>query len=450
MIGRDARINLLISTGHFLSHFYQLCLPPLFLVWQRQFDISFAELGLSVVLMTGTAAVLQTPVGFLVDRYGARPFLIGGALVMSLAIALMAFATAFWQILALALISGIGNSVFHPCDYAILAGSIRKERMGRSFALHGFSGNIGFALAPPTIAALLSVMDWRGVLLVVGGLGLPVVAAVIAQSHILRDQVRKDTPERGMSMRALLLDRTLGLFFLFYFLGAMASGGVTAWLITVLHEVKGLDLALASAALTAYMAGSGGGVLLGGWAADKSTRYLAFFVAGLTSFSAVAILVVNLVPMGGLATIGLMLALGHGARRQPDAARCDAQGRGAARPDRQGLRLRQRRLAAGKRRDAGPLRLSDRPRPCRARADRGGGISAGEPSLHGQRKGLGQASRHRGGGRVIRARRAASRGGNRGDHLDRGGVGARHPDRAIDARPHSSAASTSRGARRPD
>ena len=61
MIRRDARINLLISTGHFLSHFYQLCLPPLFLVWQRQFDISFAELGLTVVLMTGTAAVLQTP-----------------------------------------------------------------------------------------------------------------------------------------------------------------------------------------------------------------------------------------------------------------------------------------------------------------------------------------------------------------------------------------------------
>jgi FSR family fosmidomycin resistance protein-like MFS transporter len=99
----------------------------------------------------------------------------------------------------------------------------------------------------------------------------------------------------------------------------MASGGVTAWLITVLHEVKGLDLALASAALTAYMAGSGGGVLLGGWAADKSTRYLAIFVAGLTSFSAVAILVVNLVPMGGLATIGLMLLSGIalGASRTP-------------------------------------------------------------------------------------------------------------------------------------
>ena len=241
-------------------------------MWQRQFDISFAELGLTVVLMTGTAAVLQTPLGFLVDRYGARRFLIGGALLMSLAIAMMAFATAFWQILALSLISGIGNAVFHPCDYAILAGSIPRERMGRSFALHSFAGNVGFALAPPTIAALLSVMNWRDVLLVVGGLGVPVVAAVIWQSSILDDQVRKYTTERGMSMLELLLDRTLVLFFLFYFLGAMASGGVQAWLITVLHQVKGLDLAIASAALTAYMAGSGGGVLFGGWAINKSAR----------------------------------------------------------------------------------------------------------------------------------------------------------------------------------
>ena len=137
MIAPETRINLLISTGHFLSHFYQLCLPPLFLVWQRQFDISFAELGLSVVLMTGTAAVLQTPVGFLVDRYGARPFLIGGALVISLAVALMAFATAFWQILALALISGIGNAGIPSVRLRDPGGSIRQERMGRSLPCTG-------------------------------------------------------------------------------------------------------------------------------------------------------------------------------------------------------------------------------------------------------------------------------------------------------------------------
>ena len=95
--------------------------------------------------MSGTTALLQTPVGFLVDRYGARRFLVGGALLMSLSIAAMGLATSFWQILVLATLSGIGNSVIHPADYAILTGSVDKDRMGRSFALHTFSGNLGFA-----------------------------------------------------------------------------------------------------------------------------------------------------------------------------------------------------------------------------------------------------------------------------------------------------------------
>jgi MFS family permease len=319
MVSRDTRINLLIGTGHFLSHFYQLCLPPLFLVLQQQFSVSFAELGIAVVLMAGTTAVLQTPLGFLVDRYGARRFLIGGTLIMSLSVSMMAFTTAYWQILVLSLISGIGNSVFHPCDYAILTGSISRERMGRSFALHSLAGNAGFALAPPVIVALLSIMGWRNVLFVVGCLGLPVIAAVVWQSKILTDQLPKDTTVRGMTVRELLLDRTLFLFFLFFLLGAMASGGVMAWLITVLHEIKGLDLVIASAALTAYMAGNSIGVLLGGWVADKSTRHLAIFVAGLIIFSVVTILAVDLLPMGGFAAAALMFAsgVGLGASRTP-------------------------------------------------------------------------------------------------------------------------------------
>src|SRR5579875_1534175 len=116
-MGRFARVNLLIGTGHFLSHFYILTLPALFLAWQRSFHASFAELGLTVALMSGVTALLQTPVGFLVDRHGARRFLVGGTLLMTLAMAGMALATAFWQVLVLALISGIGNSVIHPVDY---------------------------------------------------------------------------------------------------------------------------------------------------------------------------------------------------------------------------------------------------------------------------------------------------------------------------------------------
>src|ERR1700732_1188891 len=91
------RVNAVIGTGHFLSHFYQLCLPPMFLAWQAAFGVSFAELGLSMALMSCAAGLLQTPVGFLVDRYGARPFLVGGTLLMALSISALGFATAYWQ-----------------------------------------------------------------------------------------------------------------------------------------------------------------------------------------------------------------------------------------------------------------------------------------------------------------------------------------------------------------
>src|SRR5271163_793031 len=128
-LGRDTKVNALLGAGHFLSHYYQLCLPPVFIAWQKTFDVSFAELGLAMAVMSAAAALLQTPMGFLVDRYGARPFLIGGTLLMTLAIAAMGFATAYWQVVVLALLSGVGNSVFHPADYAILSGSIDPVRL---------------------------------------------------------------------------------------------------------------------------------------------------------------------------------------------------------------------------------------------------------------------------------------------------------------------------------
>jgi MFS transporter, FSR family, fosmidomycin resistance protein len=319
MISRDNRVNLLIGTGHFLSHFYSLCLPPLFLVWQREFNVSFAELGLPVVLMSVMAAAMQTPYGFLVDRFGARRFLIGGTLLMSLAVSGMAFATSYWQLVALSTLSGLGNAVFHPADYAILAGSVSKEKMGRSFAIHSFTGNIGFAAAPPIVAGLMLYMDWRHALLILGLLGLPCALTVMWQSSILKHQVQHDEKKTRMSWRQLLLERTMVLFFLFYLLGAMAGSGVQAWLITILHQVKGIDLGLASMALTAYMAGSTTGVLVGGWIVDRWARHLAYAVAGLTILSAVTTFLVGVVPIGGLVAMGMMFCSGLalGASRTP-------------------------------------------------------------------------------------------------------------------------------------
>jgi FSR family fosmidomycin resistance protein-like MFS transporter len=225
------------------------------------------------------------------------------------------------QILLLAPLSGMGNSVFHPADYAILSGSVDKDRMGRAFALHTFSGNLGFAAAPPVMALLATAMGWRAGLIVVGLLGVPVAVSIMLQSGILKDQARPEPSHAvpALSGRALLTSRTMLLFFGFFLLGSMAGAGVQSWLITILHTVKGMALEVASSALTGYMAGSTVGVLVGGWFADTYKRHVLSFAVILTIVSAALTLAVNWTPVSGIAVVALMFASGLalGASRTP-------------------------------------------------------------------------------------------------------------------------------------
>jgi FSR family fosmidomycin resistance protein-like MFS transporter len=319
-VGRDTRVNALLGTGHFLSHYYQLCLPPVFIAWQKTFGVSFAQLGLAMAVMAASTAILQTPMGFLVDRYGARKFLVGGTLTMALSVAAMALATSYWQIVVLALLSGCGNSVIHPADYSILSGSIDRARLGRSFAFHTFVGNIGFAAAPPATAALTVLLGWRGALLAVGLVGVPVVLTILWQSRILVDQ-RREPREHAASAPSgmrMLLSRSVMMFFLFFLVSAAAGAGIQSWLITILHRTYAIPIAAASSALTGWMAGSICGVLVGGWVADRTDRHLPFVVA-LTTGAAAVLLWVASVPMAELTTLGVLFAGGlmMGASRTP-------------------------------------------------------------------------------------------------------------------------------------
>ncbi len=51
MISCDTRVNILIGNGHFLA-FHILTLPPLSFSSKKDFDVSYAELGLVPVVMS--------------------------------------------------------------------------------------------------------------------------------------------------------------------------------------------------------------------------------------------------------------------------------------------------------------------------------------------------------------------------------------------------------------
>lgn len=299
-VGQDTKILGVVSAGHFLSHFYLLTLPPLFFILKSEFAVSYAALGAILTVSFALSAVAQIPMGFLVDRIGARIVLTTGLVIMAVCIGLMGFAATYWQVLILFTIAGIGHSVFHPADYAILNASIEPSRMGRAFSIHTFSGHLGSALAPATVIFLATVWNWRAALFIAGAMGLVATGVLASQWNSLQDDVvpAKNTeaetrasgpgPKDGM---ALLLSKPILLFFLFFLMTSMTASGVHAFLVVALIELHDMPLALASATLTGYLIASAAGILLGGVFADRTTRH-DLQAAGAFTVSALLILVV--------------------------------------------------------------------------------------------------------------------------------------------------------------
>ena len=74
----DRRVSTLIGLSHGASHFYQLALPPLFVLINAAEGISFTRLGILTGTFYVTSALCQPPSGFLADRFGARVVLLSG------------------------------------------------------------------------------------------------------------------------------------------------------------------------------------------------------------------------------------------------------------------------------------------------------------------------------------------------------------------------------------
>src|SRR5919206_2928757 len=110
---QDNKVLGLISTGHFLSHFYFLTLPPLFPYLTEAFQVGYTELGLMMTLTYAASATAQVPVGFLVDRVGARPVLAVGLALLAAGFGLVGLAPSFRVVVGLTILAGIGHSVFH-------------------------------------------------------------------------------------------------------------------------------------------------------------------------------------------------------------------------------------------------------------------------------------------------------------------------------------------------
>ena len=152
---REVKVVGLLAFAHFFSHFYMIALAPLYPVIQPEIGASWTEIGIAIAVFPLFTGLLQTPMGFLVERVGGRMVLIAGLFVMAGAMAAIGFVTSLWELVLLMAIAGIGNSVFHPADYSIISTTVAEGRLGKAFSFHTFGGSIGMVVSPISREILL-------------------------------------------------------------------------------------------------------------------------------------------------------------------------------------------------------------------------------------------------------------------------------------------------------
>lgn len=310
---RDARTIVVVGAVHGTSHFGQLLLAPLFPWIRDAFALSYAELGLLMTVFYVVSGVCQAGAGFLVDRVGAVRVLLGALGLYAISALGLATSQSYAALMLFAALGGLANSPFHPIDFSILNARVAPTRLGHAYAVHGVSGNLGWAVAPVFLVSIASAFGWR--------VALAACALVFAGAWTLAwwhrhelaghdaagDALREAPGPAGPAAAAPPGERALepalsgGFAFLrlpavwmsfgFFFAAAGALSGVQSFAPEAARQLHGVPIAMVAACLSAYMLAGAGGMIFGGFIASDPSRAERMITFGFGSAAVLAMLV---------------------------------------------------------------------------------------------------------------------------------------------------------------
>ncbi|AFQ52101.1 MFS transporter [Burkholderia cepacia] len=142
-------------------------------IWQAQFAINFAQIGLLRGSYSGVMAGFQLLASRAARRWGREPMLVGGTAVAGIAYLIAGQAGGLATLMVALVLAGLGASTQHPLASSMVsdaydAGGGVKEALSQ----YNFAGDIGKTLIPGAIGLLLAVATWRTGTTLIGLIGL--------------------------------------------------------------------------------------------------------------------------------------------------------------------------------------------------------------------------------------------------------------------------------------
>jgi len=230
-------------------------------IWQQEFGLGYAALGLMKTVFSGTLAGFQIPSGFVAERIGPALVLALGTALAGIGYVAAGFSSGVAMLVAALFVSGLGASTQHPLGSSLIAHAFAGPRSLKALGTYNFAGDIGKMTVPAAASLLFVILPWRHALMLLGGMGVVAAAAVF----VAMPRMATDTKGAGKSTTASSSKVVSNYGFpLLLSVGVIDSATRMAFLtfLPFVLTAKGASLPTIGASLTLVFAGGAAGKLV--------------------------------------------------------------------------------------------------------------------------------------------------------------------------------------------
>jgi MFS transporter, FSR family, fosmidomycin resistance protein len=303
----DRRAIALISAGHACVDLCQGAIPALLPALIVAEHLSYAAAAGLVFAANAASSVIQPLFGHFADRLNIPWLMPVGILIAGSGLALTSVAPGYWLMALCMCISGIGIAAFHP-EAARVTHYTAGSRKATGMSMFSGGGNIGFALGPLVMTALLVLAGLRGTPAIMAPLAVTAFLLFLHSGRmtVVRDETMLQSKSEGsrsdawgpfLRLTTALMCRSMVFYGLDTFL--------PLYWITVLHRSQAEGGIALSVLLLVGLAGT----LLGGRLADRYGRRLVVLTA-LGILTPSLLLFVLLSPRSPVLAVAMLVPLG--------------------------------------------------------------------------------------------------------------------------------------------
>ena len=268
--------------------------------FKRNFGLTDVDRGWVSSAFFWSYAVLQVPLGWVVDRYGVKwPYALCFA-CWSAATAGLGLVDGYTGLVAMRLLVGAAEAIVVPASWRWIRDNFAEHESGTAVGIFMFGTKIGPAIGALLAAWLIAQGGWRFMFAILGAAG---GLWLIPWVTLVKDQACRHRPSQerridaSLSASQLLRSPLIWATMLVNFCYNYFAFYCMTWMPAYLVEQRGLSLASMGVYSFFSFAGIAVVALVSGWAADRLIRggrdpvtvRKAFTIAGFVCASSIAL-----------------------------------------------------------------------------------------------------------------------------------------------------------------